>query len=172
MNASESFDRNVAPVWWDPKIRRIMIDKKANVAAVMFFNHESISIVSPESVIVEAQTSDLWVTWKGSLRCDLSIIEDGGISTSGTYRIYFAPPVRNAPRLDQASIDEIGVAIQQSSKTAKRVGQILGTSAVMGDYLAIGRLVSESIAYYRLISDLRAGKVNADAFREALQAAH
>ena len=166
MYARESSDHIVAPVWWDPKVRKIMIDKGVNVAAVMFFNNEDVSVVSPDRVIFESELGSLVVTWTGSLRCDVFVP-----TTGSSYRVYFAPPVRNAPRLDKNAIDKIGASIQQSSKAAKRIGNILGTSAIMGDYLVIGRLVSESIAYYRLISDLRAGKANADAFRAALRAA-
>jgi len=119
--------------------------------------------VSERETILDTDMQGISVAWKGSLRCDISVKSAGR-----SYRIYFAPPVRGVPRLDKASVDKIGATIQQSSKAGRIAGYALGTSAIMGDYLAIGRLVTEAIDLYRTVSDVRVGKKSANAFRGAL----
>jgi hypothetical protein len=161
VNSSGAERLDVVPVWWDRERKKISFGGRAFTPAIMLFNRENLSVVTPEQVICELRVAQISTKWLGKYCCELIIDQK-------VYRIYFALPNTLVRRLDKSAVDRIGGVTSNASKTGGALSHILASGAVIGDYAAILGIIGKSLAFYRTMSDLKTAKESTARFKEVL----
>jgi hypothetical protein len=96
-----------SPVWWDPKVRRVVLDASSFEPSLVLVRDGGLVLAAARGVICAGALSDATYAWPevaGLPVCDLGL---GG----RTFRMYFCHPHPRARVLEPATVEEITAAV-------------------------------------------------------------
>ncbi|MCD2193742.1 hypothetical protein LQ327_10170 [Actinomycetospora endophytica] len=92
-----------SPVWWDPKVRRVVLDARSFEPCLFLVRGTEFVLASGHEVICSGDLGRVGYSWPERIElpvCDLAV--DGRI-----YRIYFCHPHPQARPFEGSTADEI-----------------------------------------------------------------
>jgi hypothetical protein len=132
MGTTEAAGIFVAPAWWDPQARRVIVHKKSVVAGVLVSYAGNIAFVGPADVVFDLRRGEADVEF---LRMSAAF----DLRAAGTsYRIYLRAPVSGVPMLDKDQLMTVGLGLTRTATvidwaadnsnepTAQELGTIAG----------------------------------------------
>jgi hypothetical protein len=109
------------PAWWDPKKRKIIIDKSTFVCGMLAIGQDSLVFTSVRGVEFVIPLDSLKAKWLvGGLTCDL-------ITADRVFRIFLAPPGNDAPRLSKSAFRSIAGHLETLGDISPAIGVVLGS---------------------------------------------
>jgi hypothetical protein len=151
MGTTESAGIFIAPAWWDPQARRVIVHKKSVVAGVLVSYAGNITFVGPADVVFDLRRGEADVDF---LRMSAAF----DLRAAGTeYRIYLRPPVSGVPILDKDQLMAVGLGLTRTVTVVDWAADNLNKPA--GDAGELGTIAGNIV---RLVSADLAGALGKD----------
>lgn len=92
-----------SPVWWDPKVRRVVLDASSFEPCLLLVRGTGLVLASVDGVVCAADLGEVATSWpevSGLPVCDLAL-------EGRTYRMYFCHPHPRARSFEPSTVEEI-----------------------------------------------------------------
>lgn len=111
MQIEEDYDFE-SPVWWDPKIRRVVLNARSFEPCLLLVREDEFVIAARTEVVCAGGLAGARYSWPDDLDlpvCDVAL--DGH-----TYRLYFCHPHPQAQAFDDSTADEITEVVVRAGR--------------------------------------------------------
>jgi hypothetical protein len=171
--AEEKMDETpplVAPVWWDPKRRKVVWDGSSYIAGILVAAPDRFAIINSGGTVAEGSLIGASSAWPSLQRRAGAPVLDVVLADGTLHKIWFTHPHRAAPRLSKEQSDEIAEMIEKLGDVGDKgnaVATALGASNLpdIGDFASIAADGIRSIAGF---VEQKHGRTNLHQFQSLL----
>ncbi|HEX5403915.1 MAG TPA: hypothetical protein VFX16_16635 [Pseudonocardiaceae bacterium] len=109
MGSTEATGIFSAPVWWDPRARKVIFDKKSVIPGVLVAAGDNLSFVGPTEIVFDLLRADTEIEF-------LQLTSGFEVRTGDSrYRVFLRPPVNGVPLLDRDAVLAIGLGLTRTA---------------------------------------------------------
>jgi hypothetical protein len=148
-----------APVWWDPKNRKIGFDAMKYVPGVLVVDHAYFRIWTPGGVAAEGSLAGASVGWPSFHKRLGMPVSELRLANGAVCKIFFSLPNTYAPKHSKKGIEKIAAAMKVGGSTVEVAGNnLLDGASYLSDTAQLTHIAGQAIQAVVVLGDLKRGR--------------